>query len=379
MSGRCCPTLPSGLLSVLPELEFPCFVYDLSPLSKRLASAADLVDRLYYPIKSNPHPAILSEVAQLGYGFDICSRGDLELALATGCSASSLSYTGVILHDDVLQMLVAAGAHVNIDSLDQATLWERSGGNHCGVRLASAVPESPYGAKFGLSNSDFARLLGTDFSARITALHAHEGHASRSPLNMVQRLIDILSPVPDPLWPQIEQVNIGGGWPEGPPRSWATGIMEPLLGEMAKALVKLREHLRGKGFVGTLSGEPGEWVVGPTGYWLATVTSVKESPIDQQRRIVVVDTNTPVPCRPSRAPFVVLGQTRLDPIVTPAIGLVDIYGSANTGLDVMGRDVPLPEVRPGDILVSCGQGAYSRSLVSSFNERPTPRAYARPL
>ncbi len=52
----------------------------------------------------------------------------------------------------------------------------------------------------------------------------------------------------------------------------------------------------------------------------------------------------------------------------------DIYGSANTALDSIGVNVRLPALAVGDVMVSLGQGAYTRSLIPPFNERKRPAA-----
>ena len=52
----------------------------------------------------------------------------------------------------------------------------------------------------------------------------------------------------------------------------------------------------------------------------------------------------------------------------------DIFGSANTALDSIGVEVRLPALALGDMVVSLGQGAYTRSLIPPFNERERPAA-----
>ena len=52
----------------------------------------------------------------------------------------------------------------------------------------------------------------------------------------------------------------------------------------------------------------------------------------------------------------------------------DIFGSANTALDSIGVGVRLPALALGDVVVSLGQGAYTRPLIPPFNERERPAA-----
>jgi diaminopimelate decarboxylase len=40
--------------------------------------------------------------------------------------------------------------------------------------------------------------------------------------------------------------------------------------------------------------------------------------------------------------------------------------------DMLGRDVSLPEVRPGDLLAVLNAGAYGMVMASNYNQRPRP-------
>jgi diaminopimelate decarboxylase len=112
--------------------------------------------------------------------------------------------------------------------------------------------------------------------------------------------------------------------------------------------------------------------VGPCGYWAARVAALKAHPRGGEHRVVVLDTNTPVPCRPSLAPFVVVREGAL---VQASRSLTcDLFGSANTALDTIGVEVRLPALAVGDVVVSLGQGAYTRALIPPFNERDCPAA-----
>jgi diaminopimelate decarboxylase len=142
--------------------------------------------------------------------------------------------------------------------------------------------------------------------------------------------------------------------------------------DLDRAMRMLRESLAAAGFRGALYGEPGRWVVGPCGYWAARVTAVKPHPGGEAYRVVVLDTNTPIPSRPAVTPFAVLRAGAL--LKQPRSLWCDIFGSANTALDSVGLEVRLPEVRPGDIVVMLGQGAYTRSMIPPFNERERPVA-----
>jgi diaminopimelate decarboxylase len=235
------------------------------------------------------------------------------------------------------------------------------------LRITGKQPQAQYGFKFGLPARDIAAAARRLAAAgvRLEGLHLHDHHLNLTPVEFAARLGEILAEVEGDILGGCRYVNIGGSWPmrHGNPAS---------VEDLRQALQGLRERLAGLGFQGELYGEPGRWIVGPCGYWAARVVALKNHPHEEDRRIVVLDTSTPVPCRPSLAPFVVLRDGDL--LKAPRSLTCDIFGSANTALDSIGAAVRLPALALGDVLVSLEQGAYTRSLISPFNERERPAA-----
>ncbi len=48
----------------------------------------------------------------------------------------------------------------------------------------------------------------------------------------------------------------------------------------------------------------------------------------------------------------------------PPAGTVTVAGNINEGDDLYGEDVPLPEVREGDIIAALNVGSYNASMTS---------------
>jgi diaminopimelate decarboxylase len=362
--------VPDGILTAIADGPLPVYVYDLMSVRQRAAAAVSLLDRCYYPIKAGPVEAVLRAAVEAGCGLDLCSPGDVALARAVGSGGSQWSFTSVHAPQDVLRELVAAGAVFDADSEEQMRGWRAWGGSACGVRVALPQDGSPYGVKFGVPAQEVGSLVSKVRGSGLTVagLHIHESSASRSAMEWAARIEFIVAGVEESVFHDFRYINIGGGWPmrEGWPVSAE---------ELRDAIAVLRRGLSGRGFSGALAGEPGEWIVGPAGYWAAAVSAVKRHPREPGRAVIVLDTATPVPCRPSAAPFVLL-RAGMPVDKEEGVRRYDLFGSANTGADTLGLDVPLPEVRPGDVIVSLCQGAYARSLTGSFNERPLPAVVA---
>jgi diaminopimelate decarboxylase len=359
--------IPHEVLQAITQATLPCLVYDGAAIRKRAELASSVVDRCFLPIKACPEPDIVRTVFSAGCGLDLCSEGDVHIAATSRCPGDRWTFTSAHADTALLRRLREAGALFDADSIEQALSWGTCGGRTCGLRITAKRPKPLYGCKFGLPAQEIAIAAGRLAVAgvQLDGLHLHDQHANLTPAEFATRLAENFEEVGGNVLRSCRYVNIGGSWPmrHGKPAS---------TDDLRQALKELRARLAGLGFKGTLYAEPGRWVVGPCGYWAARVVALKAHPLGKDRRIVVLDTNTPIPCRPSLAPFVVLRDGGI--LKTPLALRCDIFGSANTALDSIGVDVRLPTLAVGDMVVSLGQGAYTRSLIPPFNERERPTA-----
>jgi diaminopimelate decarboxylase len=221
--------------------------------------------------------------------------------------------------------------------------------------------------KFGLPAQEVASAARelANAGVRCEGLHLHDQHANLSPVEFTTRVAENLAAVDAKLLRGCRYVNIGGSWPMRHDHPASADDLRQVLRE-------LRQRLATLGFNGALYGEPGRWVVGPCGFWAARVVGVKRHPLGEGHAVVVLDTSTPVPCRPFLTPFVVMRDGIL--LKSHTCLTCDIFGSANTALDRIGAGVRLTSLAPGDVVVCLGQGAYTRSLIPPFNERERPVA-----
>jgi len=359
--------IPPEVIQAISVATLPCFIYHGAAAKKRAALALSLLDRCFFPVKACPEPDIVRTVLAAGCHLDLCSAGDVEIAIAVGCAGDHWKLTTAQADNTLLRRICSAGALLDADSLEQALRWKTCGGTVCGLRITANRPKALYGPKFGVPARDIAVAASWLAAAgvRLEGLHLHDQHANLTPLEFATRLAENLAEVDCAVLRDCRYVNIGGSWPmrHGNPAS---------VENLRHALGILRNGLAALGFQGALWAEPGRWIVEPCGYWAARVAALKAHPLGEKHRVVVLDTNTPIPCRPSLAPFVVLRDGNL--LKEPSSLTCDIFGSSNTALDSIGVAVRLPHLALGDMVVSLGQGAYTRSLIPPFNERERPAA-----
>ena len=76
----------------------PCLVIDLDIVRQKYAELGKFFpfSKIYYAVKANPAPQILSLLNELGANFDIASRYELDLALSLGIEPERISYGNTI-------------------------------------------------------------------------------------------------------------------------------------------------------------------------------------------------------------------------------------------------------------------------------------------
>ncbi len=76
----------------------PCLVVDLEIVRDNYQTFAKALpdSRVFYAVKANPAPEVLSLLASLGSCFDTATVAEIEMALAAGASPDRISYGNTI-------------------------------------------------------------------------------------------------------------------------------------------------------------------------------------------------------------------------------------------------------------------------------------------
>ena len=80
------------------ELETPCLVINLRTIKKNYIKLQNSFPfaQIYYAVKANPAPKVISLLAELGSNFDIASRFELDKLLSLGIAPERFSYGNTI-------------------------------------------------------------------------------------------------------------------------------------------------------------------------------------------------------------------------------------------------------------------------------------------
>ena len=133
----------------------PCVVVDLDVVrSNYEAFARSLPDTsVFYAVKANPAPEILSLLAELGSSLECASVGEIEMALAAGASADRISYGNTIKKErDIARAfelgvrLYAVDCEAEVEKIVRAAPGVRV---FCRILCDGAGAEWPLSRKFG--------------------------------------------------------------------------------------------------------------------------------------------------------------------------------------------------------------------------------------
>ncbi|MDR3167774.1 MAG: type III PLP-dependent enzyme [Treponema sp.] len=85
-------------LNFSQPLETPCLVVNLETIKNNYLRLRDLFpySRIYYAVKANPEPAVVTLLAELGANFDIASRPELDMILSLNIAPERISYGNTI-------------------------------------------------------------------------------------------------------------------------------------------------------------------------------------------------------------------------------------------------------------------------------------------
>lgn len=352
----------------------PRYVYDLATVRERARSltATVAVDRCFYAIKANPHPAILKAIAGEGFGLECVSQGEFEHVFASlpELSPGRVLFTPSFAPRREYEAAFARGIIVTLDNIEALqrwpevfrgrTIWLRidlghGEGHHEKVRTGGVA------AKFGLPMTRFDAFIeeARKLDVRISGLHAHLGSGIEDPQHW-RGVYAHLAGLADSVG-TIETIDIGGGLPipytpEAPDFDlalWRSGLEEIKSAYPRYGLVI----------------EPGRYLVAESGALLLAVTQVIEK--DGVLRIGC-DAGMNALMRPAmyEAYHGIFNLSRLDDGETAAF---DVVGPVCESSDVLGRGRTLPvDTVEGDVMLVADAGAYGMAMANTYNLRALP-------
>ncbi|HBH26432.1 MAG TPA: diaminopimelate decarboxylase [Rhodospirillaceae bacterium] len=357
----------------------PTYVYDAAAIraAYRAFASAFPGALIAYAVKSNTALAVMRLLAREGAGADIVSGGELEACVRAGIAPGAIVFSGVGKTDAEITAALAAGVlQLNIESgAELARIAEIARG--MGLRAPVALRLTPdvggaafdqtttgrRGDKFGLLEEDLVPLYAQahrhpDLDLRGLSVHIGSQILSLEPFAAAfARLAEVVQRLRAQGLP-VRALDLGGGL--GIPYE---DVHAPPSVRDYEALVR-----RAIGPLDTeIILEPGRALVGAAGVILARVVRVKEG---ASGRFVVLDAGMNTLVRPA----LYGARHRVEPLA-PRPGPLEpcaVVGPICESSDVLARDLPLPPVEAGDLILIRDAGAHGACLASTYNAHPLP-------
>ncbi|MEM6105850.1 diaminopimelate decarboxylase [Mycobacterium sp. 050272] len=317
-----------------------------------------------------------------GLGVDVCSAGELAVALAGGVDPARIIMHGNAKSPEELQQAVRAGVgRVVLDSCIEIAYLAGCARKSQPVLIRVTPDIDIHGHRAvttGISDQKFGFTLAGDHAAdavkRVLAhpildlvgLHCHIGSQVTDPAlygEAIHRMIAAMADIRARHGIILTELNIGGGHAI----PYLPGDRELDLDDLAVVLEDaLDEACAAEHFPRpTLVVEPGRAISGRAGVTLYRVCSIKTQP--GGRTFVAVDGGMSDNPRVSLygAQYTVALANR------HSVGLkqrVTVAGRHCEAGDEIARDVELPvDLHPGDLLAVACTGSYHHSMASNYN------------
>lgn len=357
----------------------PCFAYSGSVAAARfraLRAALPPRVRLAYAVKANPHPELLACFAALGASFDCASMGELEQVEALRLPPGRTFFAGPGKRTEELGKAVAMGVRVQAEGFEDLARLDALVDQETPVNLrvhpafdmdeGTRIIGGSGPSAFGVDEEDVPLLVQRAEAlrhVRIRGLHVFAASNQRDAAKLLAihgAVLDLAQRLHQAHGLTFEQIDLGGGL--GIPY----GVDESPLDHAALGAGLTTLLARHPWFTGELILEPGRFLAGPCGTYLARVVRIKES---RGTRFAILEGGINHLLRP-----LLTGQ----PFPVKAVGkgsgevAYTLAGPLCTSLDRLG-DVGLPELAAGDLLAFGSTGAYGRNEgMTHFLSHPVP-------
>ena len=350
----------------------PCLVVDLNVVRDNYKAFAKALpdSRVFYAVKANPAPELLSLLVSLGSCFDTASVAEIEMVLAAGASPDRISYGNTIKKERDIARGFALG--VRLFAVDCKAEVEKVARAAPGARVFCRIlsdcvgAEWPLSRKFGCEPGMAVDVLehGLRLGLEPYGVSFHVGSQQRNQHAWDRALASAAAVFKEcgERGMNLSMVNLGGGFPT----KYLKNV--PTVKTYGNAIFKaLRKHF-GNRIPETII-EPGRGMVGNAGVIESEVVLVSKKSEEDDVRWVYLDIGK----------FGGLAETMDEsiryPLRTPrdgdAMAPCVLAGPTCDSADVMyeKNPYPLPEsLEIGDKVLIEGTGAYTATYSSvAFN------------
>ena len=388
--------------SLAKEFGTPLFVIDETDFKSRImgwksalnSNFGNSAGEVYYASKSFVSVEVAKWISEAGIGIDVCTGGELAVALAANFPADRIEVHGNNKSEDEIRAAIEVGvAKIVIDSMQEIERVDRMAKAANKVQKVllritpgveahthEAISTAHEDVKFGFSIASGAAwkaINAAQSAANISleGLHCHIGSQifeNEGFILATKRLLELSAKFRDEFKSELLELDLGGGYGIAylaGDKTFDPNQVMAALAELVKSECN-RHNLK----VPKISIEPGRAIAGPTTTTLYEVGTTKDVELDggKTRRYIAVDGGMSDNIRPGLygAKYSALLANRTSSATAINSRLVGKHCESG---DIIIRDIDLPsDIAPGDILAIPATGAYGRSMASNYNHMLKP-------
>lgn len=343
----------------------PLLVYDRETWLARVESLRHAFAwaprfRQFFPVKAAANPALLRMLLEAGCGLLCGSQAELMFAMQAGECGEALLFTACFPNAQDWEAVQRAGASVILDHPAQLAEAPLPEGRPLGLRLRDPAGGGAHRARFGM---DPEQLLDTAVQVARQGVGSLGIHVHRSGLyrpgdwcSSGEAVFRLVAAVQEASGLPVAWCDLGGGLLWDRKEAYTLDLQQE-----AEAIQRAyQKHLGSCGLdqIG-IHTQLGRFLAAPSGLLLTTVRGVKGD-------WVGVDASMADLPRASLA-GVQYHASLLGTDCLQGRSSCFLSGWSADSLDHFGSRRLLPPVRPGDVLLIHGAGAYSRSMSSNYS------------
>ena len=361
----------------------PFYAYDKAIIKSNIDKLKSIMPdnlSIHYAIKANPMPELVEYMSGIVDGFDLASKGEMNIALLTKMPVENISIAGPGKTDDELEAAIKAGVTINMESFGEMhRIINISAENkltpHVAIRVNPDFELKSSGMKMGGGPKQFGvdaelvpEMLDTLKSSKLhfVGYHIFSGsqnlrqeaiiEAHDKTFELASRLL-LISPGP------ILKLNIGGGLgiPYFPGEQRLS--LDTIATNLQERITTFLSHSPSTKIIMEL----GRYLVGEAGIY---VTKIIDKKISRGHTFLITNGGLHHHLAASgnfgqviRKNYPVSIANRINAEETENVSIV---GPLCTPLDILADKVDLPIAKVGDLVCVYQSGAYGLSASPQY-------------
>ena len=352
--------------------------------------------KFLYSVKSNHHPEILKTIFAQGIGADAASSNEVLKAFNNNVPKEEILYSAP--GKSIKDIETAFDKCIfTADSLNEIKMLNDLGKEkdkiiEIGIRIN---PDFTFYSNFGVATKfgideeilmENLDLLNSFENIKIIGIHVHSSSQELNTeiLKVYYRNMFILTKkIENKLNLKLKFINLGSGI--GIPFSVTDNPVD--VNDLGKELNSLCEEFKNEIKGVQLYIETGRYLCGPSGVYATKVMDIK---ISRGKKFVILKNTFNGFIRPSMEAFVKSysdNPKMNEPLFTKKgafqyvvltdekkLEKVDLYGNLCTSTDLVGKDLILPKIKIGDLIVMTNAGCYAAVLTPfQFSSQIPPK------